>query len=51
MRKGFVGGIVSAIVIVFLVIGCFACMEKIDAGYVGVVYNMNGGIEENTLSQ
>jgi regulator of protease activity HflC (stomatin/prohibitin superfamily) len=50
-RKGIVGAIVVALlIIVGIIVGC-ACTEKVPAGYVGVVYNMNGGIEGKTLSQ
>ena len=48
---GKVGGIVTGFVIVLLVIGGFMCTEKIPAGYVGVVYNMNGGVEDEVLTQ
>jgi len=51
MSKGAIGGIVLGIVIVIgLVIG-FACAEKVPAGYVGIVYDMHGGVSEDTLSQ
>ena len=50
-NKGFVGSIIFAVVIIAAIILGFACTEKIPAGYVGVVYNMNGGIEGETLSQ
>ena len=49
--KKIFGAVVFAIV---LIVGLFAvtsCIERIPAGYVGVVYNMNGGIEGDTLSQ
>lgn len=49
--KGIVGAIVTALVIFGLIIGVAMCTEKIPAGYVGVVYNMNGGIEEDVLTQ
>jgi len=49
--KGIVGAIVTAFVIFGLIIGVAMCTEKIPAGYVGVVYNMNGGIEEDVLTQ
>ena len=49
--KGIVGAIVTALVILGLIIGVAMCTEKIPAGYVGVVYNMNGGIEEDVLTQ
>ena len=49
--KGVVGGVFTAIVIALIVICGFKCTERIPAGYVGVVYRMNGGIDEKTLSQ
>lgn len=49
--KGIVGGIATGFVIVVLIICGFKCTERIPAGYVGVVYNMNGGIEQDVLRQ
>lgn len=49
--KKIIGSIVTGVVIILVIIGLFMCTEKIPAGYVGVVYNMNGGIEKETLSQ
>ena len=49
--KKMIGSIVTGVVIIFVIIGLFMCTEKIPAGYVGVVYNMNGGVENETLSQ
>lgn len=49
--KGIVGAIVTALVIFGVIIGVAMCTEKIPAGYVGVVYNMNGGIEKDVLTQ
>lgn len=49
--KGIVGAIITALVIFGLIIGVAMCTEKIPAGYVGVVYNMNGGIEKDVLTQ
>lgn len=48
---GKIGAVIAGIAIVFGIIGAVICSEMIPAGYVGVVYNMNGGIEEETLSQ
>lgn len=48
---GKVGGIVTGFVIAIMVIGFFLCSERIPAGYVGVVYNMNGGVEDEVLTQ
>ena len=49
--KGIVGAVVSAVAILGIIIGLFVCTEKIPAGYVGVVYNMNGGVEDEVLTQ
>lgn len=51
MGKGSIGGIALAIIMILALVLCFFCTEKIPAGYVGVIYNMNGGIEGETLSQ
>lgn len=32
-------------------VGTFTCVNRIGPGYAGVVYNMDGGIENETLSQ
>ena len=50
-KKGFIGAVLLAVVIFGCIILGFACTTRIPAGYVGVVYNMNGGIEDETLSQ
>lgn len=50
MRKS-LGGIATAVIIAFVVIVLFVCTVRIPAGYVGVVYNMNGGISDKTLTQ
>ena len=49
--KGFVGSIVTGVVIVLIIICGFACTERVPAGYVGVVYNMSGGVTGETLNQ
>ena len=51
MNKGFIGGIILAVVIVLGIIMCGMCMERVPAGYVGVVYNMNGGVDGEILQQ
>lgn len=50
-KKGFIGAIILAIVIFGGVILGFTCTERIPAGYVGVVYNMNGGVDGEVLTQ
>ena len=37
--------------LVFGLIAAVVCLEKVPAGYVGVVYNMNGGVDGEVLSQ
>lgn len=51
MRKGFVGSIVTAVIIVICLFVGFSCAEKVPAGYVGIVYSMNGGISDEVLTQ
>ncbi len=45
------GGILVAIALVGAFILSCMCLTTINAGYVGVVYNANGGVEELTLGQ
>lgn len=50
-KRGLVGGILTAILMI-CVIGCLVgCIEKIPVGYEGVVYSMAGGVEDDTLKQ
>ena len=51
MRKGSIGAILLAILIFGGLMLCLACTERIPTGYVGVVYNMNGGVDGEVLSQ
>lgn len=51
MRKGSIGAILLAFLIFGGLILCLACTEKIPTGYVGVVYNMSGGVDGEVLSQ
>lgn len=51
MKKGYVGGIALAIIIVVGLVILGMCVERVPAGYVGVVYNMSGGVEGETLQQ
>ena len=50
-NKGFIGGIALAVILVVGLICGVICIEKIPVGYEGVVYSMNGGVQEETLSQ
>lgn len=51
MTKGSVGAIILVILIFGGLILTFMCTESIPTGYVGVVYNMNGGVNGEVLSQ
>ena len=51
MKKGALGaGFLGFLLVVGLICG-FMCLERIPNGYVGVVYNMSGGIQEDYLTQ
>lgn len=49
--KGFIGSIVTGVLIIGIIVCGFACTERVPAGYVGVVYNMSGGVTGETLGQ
>ncbi|MDE7051825.1 MAG: prohibitin family protein, partial [Lachnospiraceae bacterium] len=44
------GGIFTGIALIVTLIVVTICMEKIPVGYAGVIYSMNGGVKDNTLS-
>lgn len=48
---GKIGAVIAGIVVFFCIIGAIICMEIIPAGYVGVVYSMSGGVEDEVLTQ
>lgn len=50
-KKGLIGGILSGIALLLALIACVLCLERVPAGYVGVVYNMNGGVDGEVLTQ
>lgn len=50
-KKGVIGAVVSAVIIIAVVICAVVCLERVPAGYVGVVYNMNGGVDGEILTQ
>ncbi|MGG4105076.1 prohibitin family protein [Paenibacillus lautus] len=51
MSKGIVGAVIIGGAIVIGGIMTLASLKTIDQGHVGVVYNRNGGVESQTLSQ
>lgn len=51
MSKGFIGAIASGVAVFVGVVMFLLMMEKVPAGYVGIVYNMNGGVSDEVLTQ
>lgn len=51
MKKGLLGSIILAVVIIIGLIVGIGCLERVPAGYVGVVYNMSGGVDGEVLDQ
>jgi regulator of protease activity HflC (stomatin/prohibitin superfamily) len=51
MKKSEKIGIGALILAILLSILLYNCIERIDAGYAGVVYNATGGVESKALSQ
>ena len=49
--KGLVGGVVTALIIIVLLVGGISCIVKIPVGYEGVQYSISGGVEDKTLTQ
>lgn len=50
-RKSVAGAVITGVCILVAIICAIICLTKIPAGYVGVVYNMNGGVDGEILSQ
>ena len=48
---GKIGAVILALVLIVSLFGVAICAEKVPAGYVGVVYSMSGGVEEDVLNQ
>lgn len=51
MKSKLIGAILAGILVVGGAVGTVMCVEKIPAGYVGVVYSMKDGVQDETLSQ
>lgn len=49
--KGFIGGIMAALIMLVTVVTVGFCTCRIPTGYVGVVYNMSGGVDGEVLTQ
>lgn len=50
-KNGLIGGVILAIAMIFGITSCAICLERIPVGYVGVVYSMNGGVQDELLTQ
>lgn len=51
MRKGAIGAVILAILILGGLILGLMCTVRVPTGYVGVVYNMSGGVDGEVLTQ
>lgn len=49
--KGKIGAILLALAMILCLVGGIICLKRVPAGYVGVVYNMNGGVDGEVLTQ
>lgn len=49
--KGKIGAFLLGLALILGVVCAVICMERVPAGYVGVVYNMNGGVDGEILTQ
>lgn len=50
-KTGIIGAItLAAILIIVLIIVC-SCVEKVPNGYAGIIYSMNGGVQDNVMGQ
>lgn len=50
-KNGLMGGFMAAVIIVVGLFTVIGCIEKIPTGYVGVVYKMSGGVQDEILTQ
>ncbi|MDE7424861.1 MAG: prohibitin family protein [Lachnospiraceae bacterium] len=51
MKKGFLGGIFLGVVLFVAFILTLACAVRVPVGYEAIVYSMNGGVQNETLTQ
>lgn len=51
MKKGIIGGIFAGLIAIIALFVVLTCSTIVPAGYVGVVYSMNGGVQEEVLQQ
>ena len=51
MKKGVVGAVSLAVIIVVLIVSIIICSEWVPDGYTGVVVSMSHGADDNTLGR
>ena len=51
MKTGKIGAIFLAVVVICILVGGFICCERVPTGYVGVVYNISGGVTGDVYTQ
>ncbi len=51
MKKGLIGGVSFAVILICTILCVGICTERIPNGYNGVQYSMNGGVKDEVLSQ
>jgi len=51
MKSKRLGAIIAGVIVIGGLIGGFSSIHRIPAGYVGVIYNMSGGVQQNVFSQ
>lgn len=51
MKKGLAGAIAIGVTLLVSLVCVVMCIRSVPAGYVGVVYNMNGGVDGEILTQ
>lgn len=51
MKKGIIGAVSLGVIIFVVLVSLILCLEKVPVGYEGVVFSMNGGVQDETLKQ
>lgn len=50
-KTGFIGGISLIVILVIAIVLIALCTTRVPAGYVGVKYNVSGGVQDDVLTQ
>lgn len=49
-KSGIIGGIMTAVIIIGVIVYCVFNLTRVPVGYTGVIYSVNGGIRNDTLA-